>query len=620
MSTIAVILFAPTVMLTAARLFSGQRAAARRLALFEWAFDAVLLTALTLLFCYPMKRISVSPWYGFPLSFAYGKVAMLFSVLSGFTLGALQGRFLGRWHAEASARGLRRRELFYIFPLHFLVLALLVLTFAYLWGVRQYPVVSLEEIVFHLFMPKEGTSIAFINGVLGSVALPSAVAFFAFELLIWLPGCGGCLVLGEGKRALRITMTSPRRIPAPVALLLLGGAATLLYACLDRYIDLSLYIRSHLYTSHLIEEEYVDPAGAALTFPQEKRNLITIYLESAETTYQDAENGGIASVNYIPEMTRIARENIAFSQSDLVQGAAVTPGAGFTMAALVAQTSGVPLKLFSNQAGTWLTDFLPGATTLGDILHEHGYRNVFMAGSDFTFGGRRLYFTQHGDYEVWDLLTAYELGILPEDYVSGWGFEDRKLYAYAKDKLAELAAGDQPFHFSLLTVDTHTPGYIYECCPTGIATQYLTSVTCASRQLSEFIDWCEAQPFFENTTIVITGDHISMLSPQAMGLTTEETNIYLGSTDRFVYNAIINAAATPAKTSNRLFTTLDFFPTALASIGVQIEGEHLGLGVNLFSNEQTLAEKYGYDTLFSELTSRSTFYDRELMRTSTRDR
>lgn len=620
MSTIAAVLIAPTVMLTAARLFSGQRATSRRLAFFEWAFDALLLIALTLLICYPMDRVDVYPWDGYPLSFTYGRMAMLFSVLAGFALGALQGRFFGRWHIDSSARKMRRRELFFIIPLHLLVLVLLVLIFAYLWGVRQYPVISLEEIVFHLFMPKEGTSIEFINGVLGSVLLPSAIAFIAFELFIWLPGHGGGLVLGKGKRALHVDLAPPRRISALPALLLLGGVAALLYACLDRYIDLSLYLRSHLYTSTLLEEEYADPARVALTFPQEKRNLITIYLESAETTYQDVENGGIADINYTPEMTRIARENISFSQSDLIQGAAASPGAGFTMAALVAQTSGLPLKLFFNQAGTWLTDFLPGATTLGDILLEHGYRNVFMAGSDFTFGGRRMYFAQHGDYEVWNLLTAYELGILPDDYVSGWGFEDRKLYAYAKDKLTELAGNDQPFHFSLLTVDTHTPGYVYDCCPTGIATPYLTSIACASRQLSEFIDWCKTQPFFENTTIVITGDHISMLSPQVMGLTTEETNIYLGSTDRFVYNAIINAAATPVQTDNRLFTTMDFFPTALASIGVKIEGEQLGLGVNLFSGAQTLAEKYGYDTLFSELTSRSTFYDREIMRKSNRNR
>ena len=38
------------------------------------------------------------------------------------------------------------------------------------------------------------------------------------------------------------------------------------------------------------------------------------------------------------------------------------------------------------------------------------------------------------------------------------------------------------------------------------------------------------------------------------------------------------------------FTTFDMFPTILPSIGFDIKGEQLGLGVNLFSDRKTLAE------------------------------
>ena len=53
---------------------------------------------------------------------------------------------------------------------------------------------------------------------------------------------------------------------------------------------------------------------------------------------------------------------------------------------------------------------------------------------------------------------------------------------------------------------------------------------------------------------------------------------------------------------------MDYFPTILASIGVKIEGERLGLGTNLFSDEQTLIEKYGYDEVNSNLSKYSKFY------------
>lgn len=62
-----------------------------------------------------------------------------------------------------------------------------------------------------------------------------------------------------------------------------------------------------------------------------------------------------------------------------------------------------------------------------------------------------------------------------------------------------------------------------------------------------------------------------------------------------------------------MFTTMDMFPSTLAALGVKIEGERLGLGVNLFSDEQTLAEKYGYEYMFDELNKMSSFYNRELL-------
>jgi phosphoglycerol transferase len=50
------------------------------------------------------------------------------------------------------------------------------------------------------------------------------------------------------------------------------------------------------------------------------------------------------------------------------------------------------------------------------------------------------------------------------------------------------------------------------------------------------------------------------------------------------------------------------FPTTLAALGATIEGDRLGLGTNLFSDKETLTEKYGYDKLEEELSKTSDFY------------
>ena len=53
----------------------------------------------------------------------------------------------------------------------------------------------------------------------------------------------------------------------------------------------------------------------------------------------------------------------------------------------------------------------------------------------------------------------------------------------------------------------------------------------------------------------------------------------------------------------------DMFPTTLAALGVQIPGDRLGLGTNLYSGSDTLLEIYGYDELYSGLSSKSELMD-----------
>lgn len=77
---------------------------------------------------------------------------------------------------------------------------------------------------------------------------------------------------------------------------------------------------------------------------------------------------------------------------------------------------------------------------------------------------------------------------------------------------------------------------------------------------------------------------------------------------RRTYTAYIHAAAEPAmKAQARTYSSLDTFPTTLAALGVEIEGNRLGLGANLFSGEPTLTEVYGKDFLAKEIPRRNTF-------------
>ena len=78
---------------------------------------------------------------------------------------------------------------------------------------------------------------------------------------------------------------------------------------------------------------------------------------------------------------------------------------------------------------------------------------------------------------------------------------------------------------------------------------------------------------------------------------------------RSVYNVFINSRVKSDTTKNRMFSSMDIYPTTLASLGVKIDGDRLGLGTNMYSNKKTLMEELGYKYVSNELKKRSSFYD-----------
>ena len=72
--------------------------------------------------------------------------------------------------------------------------------------------------------------------------------------------------------------------------------------------NLGPWLRDYFNVSTYIADNYVDPGTVKITFPEKKRNLIVIYLESVEVTFADKEDGGAFPKNAIPELTELAKE------------------------------------------------------------------------------------------------------------------------------------------------------------------------------------------------------------------------------------------------------------------------------------------------------------------------
>ncbi len=387
---------------------------------------------------------------------------------------------------------------------------------------------------------------------------------------------------------------------------ILIACVLMLFAAFD--VELVDYIADQISDSKLYEKYYVDPNSVQIFFPNEKRNLIYIMLESMEVSYLSKDLGGAMEVNLIPELYDLARNYTCFSHSAAeVGGFYTTAGATWTIGSMVAQTAGIPLKTPTedvNKYGAEGEAFLPGVTSLTSILNDAGYYQALMVGSDASFGGREPYFLQHGMDRVYDIYTARKDGIIPRDYFVWWGMEDLHLFEYAKQELTEIAAMDQPFAFTMLTVDTHhVGGYQCELCEESVSGEsYDSSISCSSRQVAAFVEWIQAQPFYENTTVIIVGDHESMDNGYF------ERNVE-GDYQRLMYNCFLNPVAETDRVTNRKFAAVDLFPTTLAAMGCTIQGERLGLGTNLFSGIPTLTEKMGFLKFNDELAKSSTYYE-----------
>lgn len=458
------------------------------------------------------------------------------------------------------------------------------------WMFATWTNLSMDELVYHLTAPLDGTNTDMIWDYVRVCAVPTVLVIFFLVLI-------------------RMAWRKKEKVHLFRGIINLTALVGIILVLVYTWVELGIgnYLKNRNTESNFIEEEYVDPMDVAVVFPEQKRNLIYIFLESMETTYSDVDDGGAFDENVIPELTEIAQTNEDFSGIDpKLNGGYSLEGTTWTMGAMFAQTSGLPLNLSISANDMDTQDsFFPGITTLGDILSDAGYTQTLLIGSEAQFGGRKLYFQEHGNYEMEDYNYAIENGLIPSDYKVWWGYEDQKLFEFAKEKLLQLSQEDEPFNLTMLTVDTHfEDGYVCEQCPTEYDTQYSNVMACSSRQVGEFLKWIQQQDFYENTTIVISGDHPTMDSDYCAEIDQE------GNYDRRVFTAYINAAAYAQDQQERTYSTFDNFPTTLAALGVQIDGDRLGLGTNLFSGKQTLLEEFGKSKVNAELKKKSEFLEK----------
>lgn len=524
-----------------------------------------------------------------------------------------------------------------IFAILLIVLSVMFL-YVYFWTVGKFGKIPFAQVLFHLVVPMEGAEsslvLSYFLGVSWILALVLMLAYVPFipDSKWWLKYKNRQRNRIEGNEELKVTrkVKRPRygakneskikefmeKIPRGVRkfytrhyvfLAVVSFIGVLLFDVIAFGIDDWLIDRFDSNT--IFEDYYVDSKTANITFPEKKKNLIIILAESLENSFADKENGGVMDRNFIPSLTALAKENTHFSSRDNLQGATEVPGTSWTMASMVSHTSGIPLMIpIGNNSYGKYAEFLPGVTSMGEILEKEGYVNHLVLGSKSEFAGIDTYFKTHGNYEIFDYYTAIEREYVNEDYYEFWGVEDAKLFKYAKNELLEVSKQSQPFSMIINTIDLHTPGG-YQCseCGNVYGDKYKNIMLCQDKQINDFVEWAKEQAFYEDTVIVIVGDHLSMAPRVEDDYVTDKTY------ERTMYHCIINSDVKATNTTNRVFSSMDMYPTIMAALGCKIEGDRLGIGTNLYSDTPTVMEVIGKDRFINEISKNSILYNEDIL-------
>ena len=344
--------------------------------------------------------------------------------------------------------------------------------------------------------------------------------------------------------------------------------------------------------SEFFIENYADPDSVKITPPDQKRNLILIYLESLETTFADKEHGGNQDFNLIPEITELALENLNFGRNGKhIGGGHDIRGSASTFSAMISRSLGIPdIVNYKN------TLVLHRYKSLYKILDECGYKQIFFQGNPGLYEEFKDYVIEQKVDEVYgpdDI--AQRLNLDHDAFMKKQGFknvQDKDAFRFAGQILDTIS---EPFSLTFFTIDTHSPHGFYDSDCIKVVDEnnkdelLKASIQCVSRELNKFIVSLKSKPFYENTAIVIFGDHLFM------GKRLVESDA-----DRKWVDVFLNTPK-PISGEKRLFSDVDMFPTILSSMNFDVVGNKLGLGTNLFSDRKTLVERMGLDSLNKEI-------------------
>lgn len=277
------------------------------------------------------------------------------------------------------------------------------------------------------------------------------------------------------------------------------------------YYDTKRYISENLFTDKtlsreekkLLEEYYANKAagGKKLNGISKGMNLMVVQVEAFQ---QFVINRRFNNQEITPNLNKFIKESLYFDNFYYQTGGGNTSDAEF-----LTNTSLYPLK----EGAIYFRYPVNEYHSLPKALKEQGYTTyVFHANNPSFWNRTEMYKAVGFDHFI-------SSGDFNTDEVLGWGLSDVSFFRQALDKIDT----GKPFYSFLVTLSSHHPfNYFenYEAFNAGkyektFFGNYLKAAHYADAALGGLIDGLKNRGLYDNTVLVIYGDHFGIQKDQA---------------------------------------------------------------------------------------------------------
>ncbi|NIK77831.1 phosphoglycerol transferase MdoB-like AlkP superfamily enzyme [Paenibacillus castaneae] len=216
--------------------------------------------------------------------------------------------------------------------------------------------------------------------------------------------------------------------------------------------------------------------------------------------------------------------------------------------------------------------------SLPRLLKQEDYKSNTFHINDVTFWDRNLLYPALGFDKYYDKPS------FKNDHFNAFGASDEELYRVGLEKLQALQEQSKPFYAQFITASSHHPFKVpvnkqQITLPDALKdTQlgdYLTAVNYTDYALGKFIDGLKASGLWDNTMLVVYGDHFGLQTKDNDDTwVSEQLGIHYDERiSRFNIPLIIHVPGEGAKVVEGVGGQVDIMPTVSNLLGISLGDE-----------------------------------------------